>query len=322
MQLFHKIPILFAAFLAMSPAPGLGDEAPFNLPAPTLGGKQFWTDVFFQSGWRIQRNVWTGHHRLLDPDDWRQAWGSFEECRAAFTDIMPQTGADEPTHLVILVHGILRSGDSFGALPERLVAAGYAVAPISYASTRRRIADHAADLEALMDRLTGVARVSFVTHSMGGLVVRQMLSQDGAWQSRIAVDSVVMVAPPSHGSQVAAMMRDQAFYQLIYGEAGQELPNDVAEAVPTLAVPFGVIAGGLGDGEGFNPLVPGDDDGVVSVDEAHLAGEKDFLLIPALHSLILRRPETANAVLTFLKHGRFTDPVHDGDQTTLVGTKG
>ena len=44
---------------------------------PTLGGKVFWGDNFIYAGWRIQENVVTGHHRLLDPDDVRQAWGTY-----------------------------------------------------------------------------------------------------------------------------------------------------------------------------------------------------------------------------------------------------
>lgn len=48
-----------------------------NIPFPTLGGKQFWTDRYIYSGWRIQENVITGHSRLLDPGDMRRCWGAF-----------------------------------------------------------------------------------------------------------------------------------------------------------------------------------------------------------------------------------------------------
>src|SRR5262245_24703007 len=60
--------------------------APANLATPTLGGMQFWQDELLFHAWRIQRNVFTGHYRLLDDHDWRQAWGTFDECQARLED--------------------------------------------------------------------------------------------------------------------------------------------------------------------------------------------------------------------------------------------
>ena len=74
-------------------------------------------------------------------------------------------------------------------------------------------------------------------------------------------------------------------------------------AMPGLEISFAVIAGGLGDGEGFNPLIAGDDDGTLAVAETRLAGSADFLLLPGRHSFIQARSDTASAVLSFLAHG-------------------
>ncbi len=84
-------------------------------------------------------------------------------------------------------------------------------------------------------------------------------------------------------------------------------PEEVAK-VPSPTIEFGIIAGGSdgGKGEGYNPLLPGDDDGVVSVDEAKLDGAKDFLVLKALHSFIMDADDTREAVLRFLSRGRFT----------------
>ncbi len=59
----------------------------WNIAAPTLGGRQFWGDVFYFRGYRIQKNVFTGHFRLLDPRDNRQAWGTREQCQLALEEI-------------------------------------------------------------------------------------------------------------------------------------------------------------------------------------------------------------------------------------------
>ncbi|MCK4447839.1 MAG: hypothetical protein KAW56_12260 [Candidatus Marinimicrobia bacterium] len=47
--------------------------------------------------------------------------------------------------------------------------------------------------------------------------------------------------------------------------------------------PFGIIAGGLNKKNGFNPLIPVDDDRTLAVEETKLNGCKDFILMPGLH---------------------------------------
>ena len=63
------------------------DDRRPNIAMPTLGGKVFWGDNFIYAGWRIQENVVTGHHRLLDPGDVRQAWGTYAQCLAVLSEI-------------------------------------------------------------------------------------------------------------------------------------------------------------------------------------------------------------------------------------------
>src|SRR5687767_120728 len=70
-----------------------GDGAPTwmgylpSVSTKTSGGRCFWGDELLFRDWRIQRNVLTGHCRLLDGDDRRQTWGDLETCRAALDDI-------------------------------------------------------------------------------------------------------------------------------------------------------------------------------------------------------------------------------------------
>ena len=79
---------------------------PLNVKVPTLGGKQFWSDVLVQKGWRIQQNVFTGHHRLLDAGDQRQAWGEYEKCLARLRKarLTPHRG-----QVVVVLHGLFRT---------------------------------------------------------------------------------------------------------------------------------------------------------------------------------------------------------------------
>ncbi len=282
------------------------DEAPWNLPAPTMGGTQLWRDAHVFAGWRIQENVLTGHFRLLDPDDIRRAWGSYAQCRERLEDLKRSEGIQAPSkHLVLLVHGILRSTGTFSALEKALIGTGFDAVAISYPSSRSTIEEHAAGLARLLDRQQGTETVSFVTHSMGGLVVRHLLARDGAWKRRIEVQRVVMIAPPNRGSAIARLLEDVPAYRLVYGAAGQQLtPQEVAR-IPALDYPFAIIAGGKGDGGGFNPLLPGDDDGTVRLEETRLEGAKDFLVVHEIHASISNHRETIRATINFLKHGRF-----------------
>jgi hypothetical protein len=81
-----------------------------NVPMKTLGGRQLWGDVRFLHGWTIQRNVFTGHFRLLDPRDVRYAWGSFDACKARLELIRRERQLPAMQgEAVILLHGIFRS---------------------------------------------------------------------------------------------------------------------------------------------------------------------------------------------------------------------
>ena len=303
---------LYFAGLVLAIAAGIGfsvvSTAPKpNVATPTLGGKQVWSDEYFDAGWRIQQNVITGHYRLLDGEDIRRAWGTYEECRSAHAGYR---GQNEPVpaarHLVLLVHGLGRSAGMFDDLAEALRADGFTPVAVNYASSRESIADHADHLARLIAGLEGVDRISFVTHSMGGLVVRALLAHPDLVDTGISFDRVVMIAPPSRGSAIARTLKDVAIYHWLTTETGQDLTPEGAKALPLPAVEFAIIAGGRGDGKGFNPLLEGDDDGVVTVEETRLEGARDFLVVPSPHGLVDNHPVTISAVRTFLATGRFT----------------
>ncbi len=94
----------------------------------------------------------------------------------------------------------------------------------------------------------------------------------------------------------------------VFGASGQQLGKRWAELKPTLATPsceFGIIAGGRGDGRGYNPLLTGDNDGIVTVASTRLAGARDFLLVNEMHFFLLHSAKVQQYVLEFLKDGYF-----------------
>jgi pimeloyl-ACP methyl ester carboxylesterase len=280
-----------------------------NIPTVTLGGMQFWTDRYLHAGWRIQENAMTGHARLLDPGNVRRCWGTHAACRAAFEHIRAEQGIEAgDEHLVILVHGLGRSRASMGGLERALKSAGYQVAAISYASTRRAVARNADDLAELIENLEGVDRISFVTHSLGGLVVRDMLAREGApWRKRIAVNALVMTAPPSRGSRMADILQYVPPVNLILWRGLFDSRTSVVSPMPTPDVPFAIIAAGRG-GKGWNPILAGDDDLIVSVEETRLEGAAAWMRVDGIHAFVMSYPDSIKAIVGFIEHGRFDLP--------------
>ncbi len=273
---------------------------------PTLGGKQLWADVFLHVGWRIQQNVVTGHHRLLDDRDVRRAVGSFAHCYAEVRKLTEERQPASP-HLVLLLHGIGRSKDAFKPMTQALRDAGYEAHALNYPSTMRSLEDHAVQVEQLLDRSEGVEQLSIVAHSMGGIVTRVLMARDGAWRRRLDVHRVVMIGTPNQGSRLASVLADKVPGALsVGGPAFDQIRSKEAGLLPPLQERFGLIAGGRGDPRGYNPLLQGDDDSYVSVEETMLPGAEDRLVVPqGVHSVLMMQPSVIRATLRYLESGRF-----------------
>lgn len=266
---------------------------------------QLWEDRQLHAGWRVQQHVVLQSCRLLDRDNATRARGWGTDCAAALEDAK-RRGDVVPAgrHLVLLLHGMGRSTFMFRAMQRDLRAAGYEAVAITYPSLTRDIAGHADQIEALLNTVGDVEQVSFVTHSLGGLVVREALSREAPWRGRLTLGRVVMLAPPNEGSELAVALAALPPYHWIGGPAASE----IARGAPFAALPEGidvaVIAGGTGERRGFNPLLSGDNDGIVTVAETELAVARDRLTVKAIHTLIAAAPEVIAATLNFLEHGR------------------
>jgi len=297
--------------------PVFADESPAtelpNFPSITLGGAQFWSDELIFQRWRIQRNALTEHYRLLDDNDFRRAWGTFDQCREKLDSIRrdeqlpPMRGP-----AVITLHGLIRSRDAMEGIGEFLEQEGdYTWLNVSYASTRRSLDEHAASLARIIDNLDGITEINFVCHSLGNLVVRRYLGEANQpmpkWKVDPRVKRFVMLAPPNHGARMAALFKSNKVFGLLFGPSGKQIAADWPEIEKRLATPaceFGIIAG-RGTPLTGNRLVAGDDDLVVSVEETRLAGACDFFVVPLLHGDLMGDKRVRASVLKFLKEGCF-----------------
>jgi pimeloyl-ACP methyl ester carboxylesterase len=205
---------------------------------------------------------------------------------------------------VFLMHGILNKSISMKRIELALEREGFEVVNLSYPSRRRTVEEHAAWLDQRV-REKGRGELYFVGHSLGSIIIRYYL----AVYNPPAAKRFLMIAPPNHGSMLADKVAKTPLYRLVWGrKAGGELrasSTDFWKNLPPPPVEFGILAGGLGNGKGLTPLIPGDDDGTLAVEEARLEGASDFAVLPYQHTAIILKKKTAEMAVRFLKTGRF-----------------
>ncbi|HEX5103176.1 MAG TPA: hypothetical protein VFV87_05165, partial [Pirellulaceae bacterium] len=183
-----------------------------------------------------------------------------------------------------------------------------------YASTRRSLDDHARSLARVIDNLNDAERIDFVCHSLGNLVVRRYLGEanqpEPKWQVDKRIKRMVMLGPPNNGAHFAELFKDNTLFGVVAGPSGKQLAATWPQASQRLAAPpaieFGILAGGQGNSLGLNPLVPGDDDLLVSVAETRLPGARDFRLMHCRHGAMMSDADVRQCILCFVEHGYFT----------------
>lgn len=289
----------------------------------TLGGRQFWGDVHHFQGWRIQQNVFSGHHRLIDPDDIYHTGGSFDECQTALAEISRKRKlAPMDGRAVILIHGLLQSSKCMADMAVHFERAGYTTVEFDYPSTQVSIPEAARYLDKVIQSLDGIDEINFVTHSMGGLVVRaySMDFQDAR------IKRMVMLGTPNQGAELADIVHQYWFLRTAAGPGARQLGTRGDGLIPKLPLPkceFAVIAGCRGTPVGWNPLIRGDDDGTVTVESTKLPGAADFVTVCAFHSRLLWEEESISHTVNFIKEGRLRSdgerqPIPTPENTTSV----
>jgi len=244
------------------------------------------------------------------------------------------TSADA-SDTVVLLHGLLRSPLSMRSLARRLERAGYVVRNVGYPSWRHGPERLLARLDSVLAALDPVrqpavghvsasaadhrdqaaadpgrqlpsepaspgGRVHFVTHSLGGILVR-------AWLARStfpALGRVVMLAPPNAGSEVVDRLGS---WRALLGPTGRLLGTCEGAwpgGLPPAGFQLGIIAGNRSLNPILSRILPGENDGSVSVASTWLPGAA-FLTVPHSHTFIMRSRRVHEEVLSFLRTGHF-----------------
>jgi hypothetical protein len=226
------------------------------------------------------------------------------------------SAAVQAADCVVLLHGLARTAGSMDKMQQALVGAGFETANISYPSRKKAIAELAstaipAGLEECRAK-PDVEHIHFVTHSLGGILLRHYLEQNGIDE----LGRVVMLGPPNQGSEAVEGLGGVPGFDWLNGPAGRQLgkgDNSVPLQLGPADFELGIIAGNRTIDPITSSVLENPDDGRVSVEDTRLDGMDDFIVVEHSHAFMMRMREPIELTIRFLKTGTFTDPVQAGD---------
>ena len=217
--------------------------------------------------------------------------------------------AAKPNECVVLLHGLGRTAFSMQTMKRSLEGNGYYVANVDYPSRDHKIEVLAPlAIEDGLDQCaenSGTSTVHFVTHSLGGILVRVYLAEN----TIANLGRVVMLAPPNQGSQAVDEMEGIPGFDWLNGPAGYQLGKGPESLPLRLGVPefdFAVIAGDRTIDPITSAILDDPDDGKVSVSDTRLEGMRDFVVMPVSHAMIMQDRDVISLVMNYLARGSFS----------------
>jgi len=206
---------------------------------------------------------------------------------------------------VVLLHGLARTPSSMETLEKALIRDGFSPINEGYPSREHSI-ELLAELaiKPALEKCPKDMSVNFVTHSLGGILVRQYLSKHEVAN----LNRVVMLGPPNKGSEVVDKLGDAPGFHFINGDAGMQLGTGELSIPNTLGkanFDVGIVAGTNSINWILSSLIPNTDDGKVSVESTKLEGMRDHIEMPVTHPFMMKNVSVIAQVINYLKNGSF-----------------
>lgn len=219
-------------------------------------------------------------------------------------------GSANAAECVVLLHGLARTAGSMEHMADALEADGFLTTNVDYPSR-----DYPIEVLAPLAVNTGlmgcrsqddVERIHFVTHSLGGILVRYYLSD----KTIPELGRVVMLGPPNQGSVAVDKLSDIPGYEWLNGPVGQQVGKG-EKSIPLSLGPanfeVGIIAGNRTIDPIVSSVLPNPDDGRVSVEDTKLEGMKDHVVVDHSHAFMMRMRRTIELTIAFLRNGSFSE---------------
>ena len=203
---------------------------------------------------------------------------------------------------VVLLHGLWRGWHAMEPLARALNRGGFSTLNLPYPSTRLPIPALVERIRQAVDEIAGASPIHFITHSLGGIIVRALVAAPLPWK----VGRIVMLAPPNGGSEIVDWSQNHPLLQFMLGPAGRALgTHGVPQSLPPLPAnsEVAVIMGKRCSIPIFRNLLATDNDGIVSAERGKVQGLRGFTVIDADHTFIQMHPEAIRLSLEFLKTG-------------------
>ena len=270
-------------------------RANWNIKFPTTGGKLLWTDVKVMNGWRIQKNILTGHCRLLNPKKIRYDWGTFEICSET---LKKETKVNKTQKVAVLIHGLGLRKESLNCLVPLLKKEGFQTVQFGYSAMLEPLESCADKLHKVLEEYEG--EKFFVTHSMGGILLRLYQQK---YNNEIA--KAVMLAPPNKGAQIVDSLKKINTSALL-GVNGKRLHtgcDGLPQSLPDIKGKTMTVAGTKKSILGYFPLMffmKEQNDGVISVQSTKMDSSSVHLEVPAYHLRIMKNKEVQKSIIEFL----------------------
>lgn len=212
---------------------------------------------------------------------------------------------------LVLIHGLARSSRSMQGMERFLCQNGFECHNFDYPSRKFDIATLAIDV--VLPQIKGLSATPdfYVTHSMGGLILRFLLEN----QLIRSPKAIVMLSPPNAGSEIVDKIGHWYLFGLVNGQAGRELGTQ-SDSVPSklnrkliqsqhfFDTPVGIISG-TKSLDPFQLLLPSQNDGKVTVKSSQLTYMTDFLTVPVAHTMMMNKRPVQEQTLNFLNYHKF-----------------